>query len=209
MTLNKKLRKKLDVAGYPVYLSVYSCEFPEILQCARRKIKTFKVKLISWFVSGIYLDDRVIIWIAWRMKTEQIVTSTIRVVQPGWNPVQSAIYAAVFWSTVQPSVNRSRKFVLVWDGEPLWVHSEYLMPVNTAGGISVSWQTCRPPRAGIWFPFTVIEIGTQCEARELFSRCRVPIFLAKYEDDAAVWDIAPFNLVWKARRKETTWKTKA
>jgi hypothetical protein len=209
MTLNKKLRKKQDVTGCPVYLSVYSCVCAEILQCARCKIQdlqrqtNFMVR--QWHLfrrQGYHLNS---------MKDEDRADSDIYYSSctTRMNPVQSAICAAVFWSTVQPSVNRSRKFVLVWDGEPLWVHSEYLMRVNTAGGISVSWQTCRPPRAGIWFPFTVIEIGTQCEARELFSRCRVPIFLAKYEDDAAVWDIAPCNLVWKARRKETTWKTKA
>jgi hypothetical protein len=73
-----------------------------------------------------------------------------RVIQPGWNPLpRSAIYAADNWSTLQPSISGRGKFVLVWNGEPLWVHSEYLMRVNTAGGISVACQTCRTPSGGI------------------------------------------------------------
>jgi hypothetical protein len=122
--------------------------------------KTFAVKLISWFAWGtanlfcmmdhLKLEDKASGDIYWSVFAMKILTySDIfgRLMQPGWLVPRSAIYAAV--CSDRGAIYQHEREVLVWSGEPLWVHSEYLMRVNTAGGISVAWQTCRAPTGGI------------------------------------------------------------
>jgi hypothetical protein len=75
-------------------------------------------------------------WHLWGTDTTSVKSSTQR--QPSSRQLKHGA-----------AICRKKWKVLVWNGEPLWVHSEYLMRVNTAGGISVACQTCRAPGGGV------------------------------------------------------------